>query len=292
MSYHKEQQGFVTFAQNTESVDYLQLAYAQAMNIKCTQKINSYAVITDEPTSKLITDEHKAVFDHIIVLEEDYAKDSQWKLQNEHQIFILSPFKETIKLESDLLFTRNIDHWWDTLRLKDVVLSTGCKNYKQELSQSRAYRQFFDENGLPDVYNGLMYFRFSRFAHDFFAVAKKVFKNWQSISDLALKNCREKTPSTDVLYAITALLVGPENCTLPSVDFFNFVHMKPRINGFEEKPWYQTVISERDGDMIRINNLNQYYPVHYYDKQYITGEIINEYRTRILGRIQDTSAGQ
>ena len=35
-----DQQGYFTFAQNTESVNYLELAYAQAASIKQTQKIN------------------------------------------------------------------------------------------------------------------------------------------------------------------------------------------------------------------------------------------------------------
>lgn len=280
MSQHKSQQGFVTFAQNTDTVDYLRLAFVQAMNIKSTQSINEYAVIVDQNTERQITEEHRKVFDYVIVLQEDYAADSAWKLSNEWQIFNLTPFKETIKLESDLLFTRSVDHWWTTFRLRDVVLSTGCLDYKGNQSQSRVYRQFFDDNGLPDVYNGLMYFRYSKTAWNFFDIAKKVFENWTELSDNALKNCREPTPSTDVLYAVSANLLGPELCTLPSADFIKFVHMKPAINNFPNKPWFESVISERDGDMLRVNNLNQYSPVHYFEKTYITEEIVNDYRAR------------
>jgi hypothetical protein len=248
------------------------------MNIKSTQKINKYAVIVDQSTAAMITDEQRRVFDYIIVLENDLAADSQWKLANEWQVFNLTPFKETVKLESDLLFTRSIDHWWNAFRLKNIVLSSGCKDYRGNISKVRSYRQFFDDNGLPDVYNGLMYFRYSQESFQFFETAKQVYQNWQTISDTALKNSREKTPSTDVLYAITASLVGAEICTLPTADFINFVHMKPDINQLPDAPWYESVISERDGDMIRVNNLNQYYPVHYFYKDYITEEIENEYR--------------
>ena len=280
VSQHKSQQGYLTFAQNTDSVNYLELAFVQAMNIKCTQKINEYAVVVDKQTELEITEEHKKIFDHIIVLEEDYAENNNWKLSNEWQVFRLTPFKETIKLESDLLFTRSIDHWWDTFRLQDIVLSTGCLDYKGNQSRVRTYRQFFDDNGLPDIYNGLMYFRYTKTAWNFFNTAESVFKNWSELSDRALKNCRESSPSTDVLYAVTANLIGVENCTLPSADFIKFVHMKPAINEFPNKAWFESVISERDGDMIRVNNLNQYSPVHYFEKTYITEESINEYRTR------------
>ena len=280
MSHHKEPQGFVTFAQNTSTVDYLKLAYVQAMNIKLTQKINKYAVIVDKQTAQLVTDKHRQVFDYVIELTEDYSS-ADARFANEWQVFQLTPFKETVKLESDLLFTRSIDHWWDTFRLRDVVLSSGCKNYLGEQSSSRLYRQFFDDNELPDVYNGLMYLRYSQHAAAFFTKARIVFENWQVLKDQALKNCREETPSTDVLYAITSMLTNQEYSTLPGADFINFTHMKSGLNGWSDNsPWFESVIAEQDADMIRINNLNQYAPVHYFAKDYVTDEMVKEYESR------------
>ena len=279
---HKEQQGFVTIAQNTDEVNYLELAYLQAWNIKSTQKNNKYAVIVDKATRGAIKKRHMRVFDYVIDLPEDNAVNSNWKLGNEYQVYWLSPFKETIKLESDLLFTRSIDHWWHAFRLKNICLSTGAKNYKQDMSDIRKYRKLFDDNNLPDVYNGLMYFRYSQESHDFFTTARELFQNWNVVKE-SLVNCNEETPSTDVLYAITALLVGIENCTAPSLDFINFVHMKSGFQGWSDvRSWSNTVVAERDGNMIRINNLNQYDPVHYYDKKYATEELIKYYES---GRI-------
>jgi hypothetical protein len=283
MSQHKEQQGFLTFAQNTSTVDYLRLAYLQAMNVKAIHSGAKYAVIVDKNTNNSVTDKHRQVFDYIIELQEDFnGNTTNWGFANEWQVFWHTPFKETIKLESDLLFTRSIDHWWDIFRLKDIVLSTGCKNYKSEKSTVRKYRQLFDDNNLPDVYNGLMYFRYSKTAADFFALAKRLSLNWKEIRDQILKNCREESPSTDVLYAVVAETIGRELCTIPSADFINFVHMKPGIQGLDDnRSWFDSILSERDGDMIRINNLNQYYPVHYFDKNYATEELITYYEQRI-----------
>jgi len=42
--------GFITFAQNTNAVDYVRLAYLQALSIKTSNKINSYAVLVDRST--------------------------------------------------------------------------------------------------------------------------------------------------------------------------------------------------------------------------------------------------
>lgn len=285
MSQHKDSQGFITFAQNTNQVDYLKLAYVQCMSIKLTQKINKYAVIVDKKTESQIEQHHREMFDYIIVLDHDTTTDVA-RFNNEWQVFNLTPFKETIKLESDLLFTRSIDHWWNTFRLRDIVLSSGCKNYQGLNSTVRFYRKLFDDNGLPDVYNGLMYFRYTKNAHDFFNTAKQIFEEYPAVRDNALLNCRESYPSSDVVYAVVASIIGEEHCTLPAADFINFVHMKPQINNNRHERWQDDFITELDQGMIRVNMYNQYDPFHYYDKTYITEEIINEYRTRcskILG---------
>jgi len=114
-----------------------------------------------------------------------------------------------------------------------------------------------------------MYFRFTKTARDFFDQAKQIYSDWNTIAD-QLKNCRESVPSTDVVFALAARIVGEELCTLPSADFINFVHMKPSINGFNEDLKFSEVfVTEQDGEMIRINNINQYHPVHYYDKDFV-----------------------
>jgi hypothetical protein len=272
---HQEQQGFLTFAANTQDVDYLRLAYLQALNIKATQKIKSFAVIVDPATYQLIEDYHRQAFDYII--ETPASTTGPYGL--EAQAFWLTPFKETIKLESDLLFTTSIDHWWTAFRLRDVVLSTGCRNYLQQLSASRRYRKLFDDNNLPDVYNGLMYFRYSKTAADFFRCATEIFNNWSAVQN-ALLNCRDPEPTTDVVYALAADIVGRELCTLPSVDFINFVHMKPSINEYPETASFQDMyVTEFDDGMIRINNINQYHPIHYHKKDFPTEEMYEYFRS-------------
>jgi protein-tyrosine-phosphatase len=282
---HQAQQGFLTIVQNTD-VNYLRLAYLQAMSIKLIMPDSSYAIIVDENTAQQVTDKYHKVFDYVITLNEDHAKNQTWKLSNEWQVFYLTPFKETIKLESDLIFTRSIKHWWTTFRLKNLVLSYGCKDYQQNTSTCRKYRKLFDDNELPDVYNGLMYFRYSQESNDFFNLAREIFANWEYIRDHTLQNCRDDEPTTDVVYAIAANILGIENCTLPGLDFINFVHMKSAINGFSQQiPWYDSVLSETELPMIRINNINQYYPLHYYDKDWASDKLIEEYENELARRI-------
>ncbi len=278
---HQAQQGFMTIAQNTADVDYLRLAYVQAMSIKLTMPGSLYAVAVDKHTLEQVTEQHRRVFDYVITIDNDLARDETWKLSNEWQSFYLTPFKETIKLESDIVFTRSIAHWWAAFRLKNVVLSTGCRDYQQQLSTSREYRKLFDDNELPDTYNGLMYFRYTREATQFFKLAEQIFRNWAHLRDNVLLNCRDDNPTTDVVYALAAKIMGVEDCTLPSINFINFVHMKPAINKWTSTPWPELVMCETDLPMVRIANTNQYHPIHYHEKTWVTDELVKEYENEL-----------
>jgi hypothetical protein len=229
-------------------------------------------------TEELIEERHRRVFDYIIPVNYDAVN----PFSIEVSVFNSTPFKETIKLESDLLFTRTIDHWWTAFRLKDVCLSTGALTYLSLPGTVRKYRQLFDDNNLPDVYNGLMYFRYSQLAADFFRAAAMIFDHWDEVACNFKQMDQE--PTTDVVYAIASLMMGKETVTMPSMDFLNFVHMKSGFNGWSDaRSWLEIVMHERDGDVIRINNTNQYQPVHYYDKTYATRELIEYYEQRVLG---------
>lgn len=275
----KEQCGYFTFAQNTEDVNYLELAYAQALSIKCTQKINSYAIAVDAATKELITDRHREVFDYIVDINEEGNSN---KFSVEWQAWWLTPFKETIKLESDMLFTRNIDHWWDGLRQQEICLTTCVRDYEGTISDCRRYRKMIDENLLPDVYNGFMYFRFGLTSMQFFTIANQVFKNWPMFRDTILKNCHEEEPTTDTVFSIVTDLMGPEKCTIPGRDFPSFVHMKGAMNRLNSNDdwtkYYYAQLDDNANLMIGFNR--QHYPVHYYQKQFITPEIIEKYENR------------
>jgi hypothetical protein len=272
----KAQQGYFTFAQNTDTVDYLELAYAQAVSIKNTQSINQYAVAVDAETKKHVTHEHRSVFDYVI----DIVDPDVHAMGNEWQAWHLTPFKDTVKLESVILFTTCVDHWWTGMRLQEVCFTTKIRNYEGKISNARAYRKLFDENNLPDIYTGMYYFRFGRTSMELFQLAEAVYANWSLFRDQLLKNCREDQPSTDVMFAIAARLLGEESCTNPALDYPSFVHMKGAVNGLAPAADWQTVYPhELYNNHLMINFTRQTWPVHYYQKTFINdrnrAELIN-----------------
>ena len=92
--------GFVVLAQNTSNVDYVKQAYALALSIKFSQKtVKSISIITND----VVPDEYKDVFDTIIPIPwVDDAQDKEWKVENRWKIYHVTPYEETIVLDTDM----------------------------------------------------------------------------------------------------------------------------------------------------------------------------------------------
>ena len=197
-----------------------------------------------------------------IVTKDDLPHGDQGGWANDWQMFQISPYRQTIKLEADMIATSPVDHWWSLFELKDVVISQGCRTFYNELAQSRHYRKCFDANNLPDVYNAITYWRLSKTAQDFFKLVRTIFENWSDFRKF-LKFSDEE-PSTDLVYAIAAQIIGPEQVTLPKTLGPTIVHMKQHINSLQCHDWTQELIWENDP--FRINTVAQWGFVHYYQK--------------------------
>jgi len=277
-----EQRGFFTFAQNTTTTDYLKLAYCQALSIKCTQKdVTSFAVAVDKATKECLTDAHYEVFDYIIDIPDDAATKDEWKLKNEWKVWWLTPFKETIKLESDILFNNSIDHWWAGMQQHEVCLTSNVRDYEGKVATSRAYRALFDENNIPDVYNGIMYLRFGVTSLKFFIYARYVFENWSYVKNNLLKNCHDEEPTTDVAFGIAAMMIGEDRCIDPTLSYPTFVHMKGAINGWgTNADWMEKVYAQLDSDLhLTVGFTRQQHPFHYQQKKFLTPEILEKYES-------------
>jgi hypothetical protein len=276
--------GYLTFVQNNGSTNYLEMAYAQALSIKATCKINQYAVVVDEYTRSLITDRHRRVFDFVIPIPGvDEAANDVWKLKNEWKALVATPFDETVKLEADMLFTSNIDHWWDIMARQDVCFTTTVLDYTGKPALSRSYRQVFDDNNLLNVYNGFYYFKKSNAATELFKYAQLIYANWSLFRDQILINCREKEPNTDLVFAVAVQLTGQEQYHNPAMTVPRFTHMKGAINGWDiDADWRDNVLFQFDNTTLTVGFTRQQAPFHYYQKNFISPEIIKNYESSLF----------
>jgi len=257
----REGRGYLIVADNTDETNYVDCALALARSIKLHTPNAKICLVT----SNTVTD---SIFDYVVPLPfGDQAPDSKWKLKNDWQVFWASPFTQTIKIEADMIIPHSIEHWWNMFEKRDVVISTGARNYLNESSNVRAYRKLFDKNNLPDVYNAITYWRYSQFSSEFFTTVKEIFNNWDEVKK-TIKGGDNDPGTTDVVYAIAAKILGVENVTLPNTSYPSMIHMKGMINYLSGEDWTKELVWELDKSNIRINTIDQMYPFHYQVKDF------------------------
>tara|TARA_B100001248_G_scaffold260434_1_gene248611 strand:- start:47 stop:841 length:795 start_codon:yes stop_codon:yes gene_type:complete len=255
--------GFVWFAQNNDQVDYVKLSIELAKSIKQYNKENKVCVITDE-NSKF---QNEAV-DIVKVLKQDDSYTHKIKWANEYKVFDITPFKYTIKLEADMLWTINTDWWWHYLWQHDLVFSVNCRNYRDKIVQDTVYRQLFVKNKLPNIYNGLMYFRKSKQSQKFFQLTEYITKNWPEVKTKMLINCHDKYPSTDVVFALAYRMLDPTNKNLIDYEWFKFIHHKPAIHNLPRvKKINEYLFPNKTADAIYLGERRVSRVWHYYDKE-------------------------
>ena len=145
------EQGYLIVAVNNDSTDYVKAAQRLGASIRdwCPSAKICLLTSTTDPVDG---------FDFVRALP--YG--DQGGYRNDWQSWWASPFRETIKLEADMLITSSIEHWWYLFRNRDVVISTGARDFYGRRATSKHYRKIFDDNNLPDVYNAITYWRLSK----------------------------------------------------------------------------------------------------------------------------------
>lgn len=186
---------------------------------------------------------------------------------NDWQVYEAGHYDYTIKLEADMYIPRNIDHWWDVLKHRDVVVSSTIRNFKQEISDVRVYRRFIEDNNLPNVYNAITYFKKSDTAKQFFSIVKDIFENWEEYKKI-LKCNQTEIVSTDWVYSIACHIMGVEKTTMPTFTEMSMVHMKAFVNNNVTENWTDTFVYECLPDQIRVQTVPQQYPFHYHVKNF------------------------
>jgi len=249
-----QEQGYVITAWNSATVDYVSCARSLVQTLKHWHPDAKVCLVTDTDMSDPLFD-----YTHVITranLDNPYADD--W------QVFYQSPFRETIKLEADMWITSSIDHWWNMFRKRDLVISTGCRNWQDRPSTARHYRKIFDLNHLPDVYNAVTYWRLSTTAKEFFDLTRNIFEHWNEYRKLL--KFPDEVASTDLVYAMAAQIIGPELVTLPFATYPKIVHMKRHHAGTQTEDWTKELVWEWDHGSLRVQTLAQSGAFHYHVK--------------------------
>ena len=238
------ERGYLIPAINTDTVDYL----------ACARRLRD-SILAWHPTANVT-----------IVTEDMLPHGNQSGYANDWQMFAISPYRQTVKLEADMIAASPIDHWWTLFEHRDLVISQGCRDFYNRVSNNRHYRKIFDDNNLPDVYNAITYWRLSKTSQEFFQLVRLIFENWTDYRTLL--KFPDEEPSTDVVYAMAAVVLGVDDCTLPVGLGPQIVHMKRRIIGTQSENWTHELVWEPLNPGLRIQTVAQWGMVHYHVKDW------------------------
>jgi len=277
--------GYIVIAQNNGTVDYLEQAYALALNLKLTQStVSKLTVCVDKKTKALIQPKHKKAFDKIVDIPwVDNAEDAEWKINNKWKYYYMTPYDESVILDTDMIFPVDVSHWWEHLSTKDVWACTNVKTYRNELVYDNYHRLDLKRNKMPNVYTAFFYFKKSDTATELFKMIQIIFENWERFYFKYMPKGKPDKLSGDVAYSLAMQILGIEDkCTMDHIqDLPTFIHMKSFVQNIPtseiEEDWTKSIPTYyKSYKDFKIGNFQITHPFHYVQKDWMTKDKIQQ----------------
>lgn len=256
-------QGYLVMAQGEL---YARQAEYLARSISKTQSgVNKLSVITD-------CDVDTSVFDQVITLSIDLKPEADWKIENRVQFYDLTPYEETIILDSDMLFLSDVSHWWKYLNNYELFLTNKVKTFRNEWApKQNLYRRPFTIHNLPNVYSAFTYFKKTPLTREFFNLVKQIVLNWETWIARYTPHYIQKFPSIDLAMAIAVSVMGIEDEVTSTNDFPTFTHMKAQLQGWKPKTerWEDIIGIYQTDKEIKLGPYKQTGVLHYVKKDFV-----------------------
>ena len=268
--------GFLVLAQNTDTVDYVQQAYALALSIKYSQSdITSISIATNDAVPK----KYQRAFDQIIPIPWVDDTATRFRTENRWKLFHISPYEETIVLDTDMLMLDDIKSWWNFCNNFDLQFCSKITNYKLDTVVDTYHRKAFIANGLPSPYFALHYFKKTEVALNFYKTLEFVVNNWELCYGKFAPKEYQNWLSMDLASAIAIDMLGISEQVISNKNPMEFAHMKTPIQGITPIPksWQDVVTCylNNDGNLI-VGNIKQNKLFHYVEKDFIDNRILSK----------------
>lgn len=263
--------GFLIVALQGEK-DYLRMAYALALSIKQTQRIKSNVCLI---TNISIDSKVSNAFDHVINVDSEITRFST-KIRSE--IFNLTPFDETILLDSDMLILNDISDIWEHCQDRELIFCDSVLDYRGNIVKDSMYKKDVARNNLLPIYSALQYFKKTELTNRFYNLIKIINNDWKEFYDIFLKDHNIKDPSNDVTSSIAIEILNIKNEVIIKNKIFSFIHMKPNIQQWkiEHESWMDVLaIYFRSLDDFKIGNFRQQGIFHYVESDFLIDNILN-----------------
>ena len=281
--------GFLLFAENTKSTNYIEQAYALALSIQYSQTTTTLVSLM---TNDKVPKKYQSVFDKIIPIPFEVKNDGKYKTDNRWQLYYATPYDETIVLDADMLLVDDISDWWTYCADHDIKFCSRIKNYKNEIiGLDPVHRLVFIENKLTNPYFALHYFKKNQTAYEFYKVLEFVITHWDFNRGTFAPNEPQLWPSMDLATAIAIEITGQYNSVIDSCSPLEFVHMKTPLQGWDMIPstWQDAVpfVLNSRGNLV-LGNMIQPKLFHYVEKNFLTGKILKRLEELANGKKETT----
>lgn len=267
--------GYLIFATDNSTIDYLNLCYTLAMTIKINQKpgYDKVALVIDDK-DKLHNIKSPWVFDEVIELKDTNG----WNGRS--YMYDISPWENTICLDADMLLLRDISHWVDYfIKNSDLYICNRVFTYKDELALGDYYRKTFTANDLPNAYSMFTFFKKnSEKVKQFFHLQKIIIENPVEFSNLFLTIEKPPVVGTDEAFGLALKLLDIQDAACYDLEFLKIIHLKGMMQNWD-LPSY--TVSDRVGlyldrtAKLKIGNFYINDVIHYVEKNFITDEVIS-----------------
>lgn len=253
---------------------YLKITFALALSIKKTQKDNpKICVITNCQVPK----EFKFVFDDVIY----YTPKSENRFLGYDRAFIydLSPYDETVHIESDSLVFDDLSHWWNIFRNNECYLKfarqmIGVDGNPIRHEKHPTHRLHCKINELPsDLRCAIFWFRKNEKTKILFDEVKNIYRYADTYLQKHSPHITFDLSSFDNLITLASVETKLYDEIVDRENIIKFCHAKKEtcIEGYDlQNSWFENLFWEFDKfGNLKIDGCRQKYVFHYYRKDWI-----------------------
>lgn len=254
--------GYLVMAQGKV---YANQAEHLARSINRTQSsINKISVITDQEVDK-------SLFDQVIVITDDLAVNTHWKIENRVNFYNLTPYDETVILDADMLFLSDVSHWWSLFEKYDLLLTNKVLTYRGTELVDNYYRKAFVYNYLPNVYSAFTYFNKSKTTDTFFKLVRSIVLNWDKWTIQYAPVERQRFPSIDLAMSLAIKILDIEDEVTCNLQYPTFTHMKGKCQGWTDSvsDWSDVLGVYKTPNEIKLGPFPQTGILHYVKKDFV-----------------------
>ena len=256
--------GFLIYAPDSNQKDVVDSATLLALSIKVSQnKYNNVAVLTNDKTKFSLQ-----YFDEIIEFPINVA---ELEVDNMWQVIHATPFEETIFCDNNMLFFKDLQYEFEYMSYFNLLFPQNTISFNFE--HNTYLTKHIEECKLQNILCDIFFFKKTgKSIYEFFNMLEIVSKNWREIYYNTMKSYR---PEKQDIYTNMSVAMQLSRYDLLCNIYTDKLNYTKSEQGWTEQ--YNYFLNDKCN--LIIENYLMQSPLQINDKNFITDEILNTYKT-------------